>query len=420
MKEKMKKYRIYFILFALILIFAVVFTAAIYAWDEDIGKNPINGTNSSRSQIIMTGSGYTLSDNQEEEYKKEQETYAKKIKDELKDPDSIQSRIKAAVARAEEISKSDNNLNDGQSADGNESDINVDNSNSSEVGDDLVSDETEESQGDIEDDTGDSTEDTPDDIQDSLLPVITTSLEEGQHVSGNALTFTVKAVSYKNVTLDSFDIKVYLNGQRLYSSGINSHGQISYRTDGMLVDGTNEISITATDSEGNSSNIIKNIDVDINGARPIEGTVHIRLDAQSIGLGTLYASTEEIYQGESTAAFVDRVLKNAGFGIDHGGTTAYGYYLKRIYRTGITGGWTINQNVKNHLDEINASESVKPSLNSLGEHDIYDASGWMYSWNGEWPDGMSSITLRDGDELRIVFSLYYGYEYNGIWSDCRL
>ena len=72
------------------------------------------------------------------------------------------------------------------------------------------------------------------------------------------------------------------------------------------------------------------------------------------------------------------------------------------------------------MDEINASESVKPSLNSLGEHDIYDASGWMYSWNGEWPDGMSSITLRDGDELRIVFSLYYGYEYNGIWSDCRL
>ena len=396
MKEKMKKYRIYFILFALILILAVTFTAVIYAWDEDIGKNPINGTNSSRSQIIMTGSGYTLSDNQEEEYKKEQEIHAKKIKDELKDPDSIQSRIKAAVARAEEISKSENNHNDGQSADEN---IN---------------------QGDIEDDTGDSTEDTSDDIQDSLLPVITTSLEEGQHVSGNALTFTVKAVSYKNVTLDSFDIKVYLNGQRLYSSGINSHGQISYRTDGMLVDGTNEISITATDSEGNSSNIIKNIDVDINGARPIEGTVHIRLDAQSIGIGTLYASTEEIYQGESTAAFVDRVLRNAGFGIDHGGTTAYGYYLKRIYRTGITGGWNINQNVKNHLDEINASESVKPSLNSLGEHDIYDASGWMYSWNGEWPDGMSSITLRDGDELRIVFSLYYGYEYNGIWSDCRL
>ena len=396
MKEKMKKYRIYFILFALILILAVTFTAVIYAWDEDIGRNPINETNSSRSQIIMTGSGYTLSDNQEEEYKKEQETHAEKIKDELKDPDSIQSRIKAAVARAEEISKSGNNLDDGQSADEN---IN---------------------QGDIEDDTGDSTEDTSDDIQDSLLPVITTSLEEGQHVSGNALTFTVKAVSYKNVTLDSFDIKVYLNGQRLYSSGINSHGQISYRTDGMLVDGTNEISITATDSEGNSSNIIKNIDVDINGARPIEGTVHIRLEAQSIGLGTLYSSTEEIYLGESTAAFVDRVLRNAGFGIDHGGTTAYGYYLKRIYRTGITIGWNINQNVKNHLDEINASESVKPSLNSLGEHDIYDASGWMYSWNGEWPDGMSSITLRDGDELRIVFSLYYGYEYNGIWSDCRL
>ena len=420
MKEKMKSYRIYFILFTLILTLAVVFTAVIYAWDEDIGKNPINGTNSSRSQIIMTGSGYTLSNHQEEEYKKEQETHAKKIKDELKDPDSIQSRIKAAVARAEEISKSDNNLHDGQSADGNESDINVDNSNSSEVGDDLVSDETEESQGDIEDDTGDSTEDSSDDIQDSLLPVITTSLEEGQHVSGNALTFTVKAISYKNVVLDSFDIQVYLNGQRMYSSGTDSTGRISYRADGLMVDGINEIIIKATDQDGHFTALSKRIDVDINGARPVAGTVTFTVEAPSIGLGTLYSASAEIYEGENTAAFVDRTLRTAGFGIDHGGTTLYGYYLSRLYKSGITDGWNIHPTVKRHLDEINAAETLKPDSGSLGEHDIYDAAGWMYCWNDTWPDGMSSITLGDGDELRIVFSLYYGYEYNGTWTDCGL
>lgn len=78
MKEKMKSYRIYFILFTLILTLAVVFTAVIYAWDEDIGKNPINGTNSSRSQIIMTGSGYTLTDHQEEEYKRNRKLMQKR------------------------------------------------------------------------------------------------------------------------------------------------------------------------------------------------------------------------------------------------------------------------------------------------------------------------------------------------------
>ena len=58
--------------------------------------------------------------------------------------------------------------------------------------------------------------------------------------------------------------------------------------------------------------------------------------------------------------------------------------------------------------------------NSLGEHDLYDPSGWVYSVNGSWPDGMSAITLGDGDELRIVFTLYYGYEYDGTWDDCNL
>ena len=144
------------------------------------------------------------------------------------------------------------------------------------------------------------------------------------------------------------------------------------------------------------------------------------MDAQSIGLGTLYTSAEEIYQGESTAAFVDRVLRKAGFGIDHGGSTSYGYYLRRLYKTGITDGWQVDTTVKKHLDEINAPESANPSYDSIGEHDIYDTAGWMYSWNGEWPGGMSAITLSDGDELRIVFSLYYGYEYNGIWPDCIL
>ena len=220
--------------------------------------------------------------------------------------------------------------------------------------------------------------------------------------------------------LDSFDVQVYLNGQRMYSSGTDGRGFISYRADGLLNNGSNEISITATDEEGHTSTIIKQIEVDIKGNRPIEGTISFSLEAPSLGLGTLYSVNAEIYQGESTASFVDRVLRNAGFSIEHSGTTSYGYYLKRLSKPGLTSGWKINPIVKKHLDEINAPETLNIMNNSLGEHDLYDPSGWVYSVNGSWPDGMSAITLGDGDELRIVFTLYYGYEYDGTWDDCNL
>lgn len=409
MKEKIIKNHIGAFAIAAVILFIAALAVVIYMWDEDIGTDPINSINDSRSQIIMTGSGYSLNDRQREEYKKEQEKHIEKIKEKMEDPESIQSRIKAAFTHAE---KSDSTESGGNKSEDNRKEENsqseINNSDTDTTEDPDMYPETPETS-----DPGGETGST-------VLPVITTDLQEGQKVSGNALTFTVKAVSYKNEILDSFDVKVYLNGERLYSSGTNGNGIISYRADGLLVNGANEIIITAADSSGNSSKIKRQIDVNINGSRPVEGKVTFRVEAPSIGLGTLYSATEEIYKGESTASFVDRVLKDAGFGIDNGGSIAYGYYLRRLYKPGITDGWRVDPAVERHLEEINAALSQRPQADSLGEHDIYDASGWMYCWNGEWPDGMSAITLSDGDELRIVFTLYYGYEYDGTWSDTDL
>lgn len=389
-KERLRKNRISIIIITAVIVMVAVIMSVAASWDEDVGDNPIIGVNQARSQLLMSGSGYSLNNQQEEEYKKKQEQLKEHIQDELKDETSVKSRMERFAADAKE--------------DGN-----------------MISDSSGENTGSGSVNTGQNEENKKDEGEDiSFNPVIVTSLNDGQHVSGNALTFTVKAISYKNVVLDSFDIQVYLNGQRMYSSGTDSTGRISYRADGLMVDGINEIIIKATDQDGHFTALTKRIDVDINGARPVAGTVTFTVEAPSIGLGTLYSASAEIYEGENTAAFVDRTLRTAGFGIDHGGTTSYGYYLSRLYKSGITDGWNIHPSVKRHLDEINAAETLKPDSGSLGEHDIYDAAGWMYCWNDTWPDGMSSITLGDGDELRIVFSLYYGYEYNGTWTDCGL
>lgn len=402
-KERLKKNKISIMVIAAIIVAFAALSAVVAAWDEDVGDNPIIGVNEARSQLLMSGQGYSLNDKQEEEYQEKQEQLKEHIKEELTDETSAKSRMEQSIAQAKEQASSQNNGN----SEGIESDQSTDDSAG---GENLPG--TGENDGQEPSNPGGE--------EISKNPTIVTSLSDGQHVSGNALTFTVKATSYKNVYLDSFDVQVYLNGQRMYSSGTDGRGVISYRADGLLVDGINEITIKATDQEGNATTLTKRIDVDINGARPVAGTVKLTVEAPSIGLGTLYSVTTEIYEGESTAAFVDRILRDAGFGIEHGGTTSYGYYLKRISKPGLTNGWIINPTVKMHLDEINAPETFNIKSNSLGEHDLYDPSGWVYSVNGSWPDGMSAITLRDGDELRIAFTLYYGYEYDGTWDDCNL
>lgn len=416
-KERLKKNRISIMVLAAVIVAFAALSAIVAAWDEDVGDNPIVGVNEARSQLLMSGQGYSLNDKQEEEYQEKQEKLKEHIKEELTDETSAKSRIERSVAQAKENALSQDkdefsSQNNG-SSEGIESGEDVGNNEDAEN-----NGEGDQLPGTGENEGGEPT--NPGGEETSKTPTIITSLTDGQQVSGNALTFTVKAVSYKNVMLDSFDVQVYLNGQRMYSSGTDGRGFISYRADGLLNNGSNEISITATDEEGHTSTIIKQIEVDIKGNRPIEGTISFSLEAPSLGLGTLYSVNAEIYQGESTASFVDRVLRNAGFSIEHSGTTSYGYYLKRLSKPGLTSGWKINPIVKKHLDEINAPETLNIMNNSLGEHDLYDPSGWVYSVNGSWPDGMSAITLGDGDELRIVFTLYYGYEYDGTWDDCNL
>ena len=416
-KERLKKNRISIMVLAAVIVAFAALSAIVAAWDEDVGDNPIVGVNEARSQLLMSGQGYSLNDKQEKEYQEKQEKLKEHIKEELTDETSAKSRIERSVAQAKENALSQDqdefsSQNNG-SSEGIESGEDVGNNEDAEN-----NGEGDQLPGTGENEGGEPT--NPGVEETSKNPTIITSLTDGQQVSGNALTFTVKAVSYKNVMLDSFDVQVYLNGQRMYSSGTDGRGFISYRADGLLNSGSNEISITATDEEGHTSTIIKQIEVDINGSRPIEGTISFSLEAPSLGLGTLYSVNAEIYQGESTASFVDRVLRNAGFSIEHSGTTSYGYYLKRLSKPGLTSGWKINPIVKKHLDEINAPETLNIMNNSLGEHDLYDPSGWVYSVNGSWPDGMSAITLGDGDELRIVFTLYYGYEYDGTWDDCNL
>ncbi len=245
-------------------------------------------------------------------------------------------------------------------------------------------------------------------------PVIICSLTNNQQVSGEYITFTVEAKDYKNNHLNSYYLTVTLNGNKLISSG-TTNNVITYRNSDPLNEGINEITIKAVDEEGNTAVKTYIINANTQGEREEGGVVSIRIEAETLGLGTLAQNNSmPFYEGESVAFVVDRFLKESGIPYDHSGTFTSSFYLKRIYMPGITNGYKIPPKLLNKLDEENTS-IVGFEADSLGQKDFYAGSGWMYMLNGAVTDGMSTKTVYDGDEIHLGFTLNMIKEYNGEW-----
>ena len=134
--------------------------------------------------------------------------------------------------------------------------------------------------------------------EESKLPEIICSLTEGQVVSGSFLGFTVQATTYKKEPLSSFYVTVKVNGKKLYSSG-TQHNVISYRTSQELQDGSNEISVTATDKEGNTATKNYHVTVRKEEAQVEGGTMRVKLQADVLGLGTIFNEKVVFYEGEN-------------------------------------------------------------------------------------------------------------------------
>lgn len=232
-------------------------------------------------------------------------------------------------------------------------------------------------------------------------------------MEGNFLSFTVRATSYKNVQLGAFDITVTVNGSKIYSSG-NQNGTISYRTSQSLRDGQNEVTIQATDDEGYTATKTYTVIVNSDQQQKEGGTMRVTLRADVLSLGVIFDETVVFYEGENLPYVVDRAFKQAGIVYSYSGTFDYGFYLQRIYKTGVTDGYVIPGPILDKLEEENASW-VGYEKDSLGEKDFYYWSGWVYRLDGYFPDGFSAIPAEDGSEIEILFTLNNGNEYDGTW-----
>lgn len=381
------KYRVPAILAAVVLIFAA---AACYltAQVEDHGRDPIDGINGNRSYIPVTGQGYSLNYEQENAYLEEEQRRA----------EAIEEKIQQQADRETAQESSDAHDETGPGDEGGES---PDEDGGNNTGGSTGAGE------------GENGENTGGDQDISRLPVIICSLTDGQTIDGAFLSFTVRATSYKNVPLSAFDITVTVNGSKIYSSG-NQNGTVSYRTSQSLRDGQNEVIIQATDDEGYTATKIYTVLVNSDQQQKEGGTMRVTLRADVLGLGVIFDETVVFYEGENLPYVVDRAFKQAGITYSYSGTFDYGFYLQRIYKTGVTDGYVIPGPILDKLEEENASW-VGYEKDSLGEKDFYYWSGWVYRLDGYFPDGFSAIPAEDGSEIEILFTLNNGNEYDGTW-----
>ena len=375
------------------------------AQEQMHGKNPLETESKDSSRIAVTGKNYTLNYKQEEEYKREQEKRENKINQQPAEPiEEIKSEIESGKKKPSSILSE----NSSQAQTGDKNSNGNGNKTENGQGKPEAGGEDEEENGE-----GESGENVGGEEEESKLPEIICSLTEGQVVSGSFLGFTVQATTYKKEPLSSFYVTVKVNGKKLYSSG-TQHNVISYRTSQELQDGSNEISVTATDKEGNTATKNYHVTVRKEEAQVEGGTMRVKLQADVLGLGTIFNEKVVFYEGENLPYVVDRAFKQAGIKYKYTGTFDYGFYLQRIYRQGITNGYKIPTPILQKLEEENCSW-VGYETDSLGEKDFYYWSGWLYRMDGYFPDGLSTIQAEDGSEVEILFTLNNGAEYNGTW-----
>lgn len=387
----------------------LVIIASIYSivnnWGKDIGKNPIVGLNEASSQVLIHGKGYSLNNRQEEEYKEKQEKFKKHIEEKLKDETSAQSRIEHSIKQAEKLM----NITGGQSEE------NI------QTGNSLTGENTQTNNNGHENES-DGTQTEGESV--SKNPTIITNLKDGQFIKGNKLIFTVKGINYKNTALSSFYITVSVNGIKITSTGLNADGSYTYQNSRNLKDGYNEVNIMVVDKEGYQSTKNYRIKVDINAQRPASGEVTVRVEAKTLGLGTLGSKKITIYEGDTAYIVADKAIREMGYEPvwSENSSEFGGKYLYGIKGDSLFEGWTYDKipiPVKKKLEDINASEMGLPDIGMIKQEDVYARSGWIYDVDGIsgafTENGISEASVSDGDIITLAFTLHMGYEYNGTW-----
>ena len=265
-------------------------------------------------------------------------------------------------------------------------------------------------------------------------PSLRTTLTDNITQRGSKKTFDVWA---RNAAGEKIVATVKLNGQKIDPTWDDSE-KASY-TLVFTTEGQNTVTVSASSDGGKKKTLTYHINYQKAKEGEKIGTAVWSVEAFTIGCGYIIAPVEmPIYEGETSAEQLIRLLHDNGLVGYYGGTVKSSFYLAYI-ADGTAAGEKYNNYAKSgtaaNPRKLNLSPSI-PSLlvpyleetmtffdpddyntnwrGYLGEFAFTNGSGWMYCVNNVFPNvGFADSYLSDGDIVRVQFTLGYGADIGG-------
>ena len=212
---------------------------------------------------------------------------------------------------------------------------------------------------------------------------------------------------------------VYLNGRHQIVRDTNPY--VTYKLN--FSEGKNIVRIIITDDDGR----VKEFSYTVNYVKPDDnekiGTVTVSMDANVLGLGSMISgATTDLLAGDNAAKVIVRVLESKGFGCISSGSTDQGFYLSAISRSGIGRTEHIPEALKDEIDDHGITwqgsrDKPERSMNSLGEKDYTQGSGWIILVDGRFiSESASAVDLHDGSIVKVRYTLAYGMDIGGTYQ----
>lgn len=265
-------------------------------------------------------------------------------------------------------------------------------------------------------------------------PSLVTTLNDNAIQRGSKKTFDVWA---RNAGGTKIRATVKHNGERLDPTW-DDNEKASY-TLNFTEEGENIVTVSASSDGGKKKELTYRITY-IRAKEGEEiGKAIWSIEAFSIGCGYLIEPTEvPIYEGETSAEQLLRLLSENGLIGYYGGTVKSSFYLAYIADGNVTG-MRYNNYQRSPLPSVPRRLDLSPVIPSflfsyleanmtyfdpddyekswvgyLGEFAFTNGSGWMYAVNNVFPNvGFADCYLSDGDTVRIQFTLGYGADIGG-------
>lgn len=237
------------------------------------------------------------------------------------------------------------------------------------------------------------------------------NVEDGMDIRGTSFVLNLQPVDYKGNRIYQDRITVRLNNMICQYRWVSEY--TSYLLE--LQNGKNVLSIRLTDQDGRFADFSYVINCTAVKDGESLGEITLSIDANVLGLGYLVQPKKvAIYQGDTAAETITKFLQEEGFSYQNIGTLTSGFYLTRIVKKGIAADVNIPEELISFINEDGLDWKEECSEDSIGEFDYCQGSGWMYDINGSFPgNGISDAVLKDGDIVRLRYTLAYGKDIGG-------